>query len=224
MLKDPLVKLSDKLMIEYLAPEEGFRTSYDQLRPVERFFVDAYVASLDPRLAVRSMPFVNKNKSDQATAVDLLKKPIVQAAIAEIMQARAKRYESDTERLRQELSAIAYASQSDYMRLDENGEPYYDLTGVSAEAMAAISEVSVEDYKDGRGENARDVRKVKIKLHDKLRAIEMLLKLNGAISPDSNTVNIQVNNNGGGSSGTPLTIAATPQEAAEAYAAALEND
>src|SRR6202040_623994 len=33
------------------------------------------------------------------------------------------------------------------------------------------SEITVEDYKDGRGEDARDVRRVKLKLHGKKSAL-----------------------------------------------------
>ena len=41
---------------------------------------------------------------------------------------------------------------------------------------AAISEVQTEDYVDGRGEDARSVKKVKVKMHDKLRALDAMAK------------------------------------------------
>jgi hypothetical protein len=36
---------------------------------------------------------------------------------------------------------------------------------------AALQEFTVEDFKDGHGEEARDVRKIRIKMHDKLRPL-----------------------------------------------------
>ena len=59
---------------------------------------------------------------------------------------------------------------ADYTRL-VGSERVVDLTDASLDHLAAVQEIVVEDFKDGRGENARDVRRVKLKLHDKKGAL-----------------------------------------------------
>jgi phage terminase small subunit len=59
----------------------------------------------------------------------------------------------------------------DYMKAGPDGDPYLDFSGLTREQAAALVEVTVEDFKDGRGEDARDVRRVKFKLADKKAAL-----------------------------------------------------
>ena len=57
------------------------------------------------------------------------------------------------------------------MRIGSDGDPSLDFSRLSRDHGAALIEVTVEDFKDGRGENARDVRRVKFKLADKRAAL-----------------------------------------------------
>jgi len=65
----------------------------------------------------------------------------------------------------------------DYMRLGPTGDPVLDFSNLTREQAAALTEVTVDDYLDGRGKNARDVRKVKFKLGDKRAALMDIAKL-----------------------------------------------
>lgn len=96
--------------------------------------------------------------------------------VTEILSAGAKRAEITVERVLEELAKVGFANMQDYMRSGSDGDPYLDFSALTRDQAAALSEVTVEDFKDGRGEDARDVRRVKFKLHDKLGALEKIGK------------------------------------------------
>lgn len=70
-----------------------------------------------------------------------------------------------------ELAKIGFANMQDYMRASPEGDPYLDFSAITRDQAAALSEVTVEDFTDGRGEGSRQVRRVKFKLHDKKGAL-----------------------------------------------------
>jgi phage terminase small subunit len=71
------------------------------------------------------------------------------------------------ERVAVELGRIGFANMGDYMRVGPSGDPVLDFSKLTRERAAALTEVTVDDYLEGRGETAREVRKVKFKLADK---------------------------------------------------------
>lgn len=76
-----------------------------------------------------------------------------------------------TEQVIEELAKIGFANMLDYAKVSGEGEPYISMSEVTRDQAAAIAAFTVEDFKDGRGEDARDVRKVTFKLHDKRAAL-----------------------------------------------------
>jgi phage terminase small subunit len=73
----------------------------------------------------------------------------------------------------------------DYMRVTPEGDPCVDLSTLTREHASALSDFTVEDSTDGRGEEARNVRRVKIKLHDKIGALVQLGKYLGLFAEKS---------------------------------------
>ena len=49
-----------------------------------------------------------------------------------------------------------------------------DLSTATRDQLAALTEITVEDYTDGRAEDAREVKRVRIKMADKRAALELL--------------------------------------------------
>jgi len=70
-----------------------------------------------------------------------------------------------------ELAKLAFANMADYMRVGRDGDPVTDFSNIDRDQAAALSEITVDDFIEGRGEDARAVRRVKFKLHDKRGAL-----------------------------------------------------
>jgi len=110
-------------------------------------------------------------KRNDSNAAQLAANPAIVARVTEINGKAAEKVGVSIQRVLDELSKIGFANMQDYMRSTEAGDPYLDFSQLTPEQAAALAEVTVEDFKDGRGEEARDVRRVKFKLHDKRAAL-----------------------------------------------------
>ena len=95
----------------------------------------------------------------------------VQDRVKEITGKAAERAGVTIERVLNELALIGFSNMQDYMRAGPDGDPYLDFSALTREQAAALVEVTVEDFKDGRGDGARDVKRVKFKLADKRSAL-----------------------------------------------------
>lgn len=200
-----------------------FESAYAQLRGKERIFVEAFLATDNPRMAaIAAFPELASRPSlGDVRALDFMKRPLVKAAIAEKLQPLLRRYDVTTERVVAEIAKIGFANMGDYLRTTSDGDPYINLADLTPEQMAAISEVTVEDFTEGRGEDARDVRRVRFKLHDKLNGLDKLMKRLGAYAPERREFS--------GPNGAPmqhavLTANIPVEQAAELYEAALRGD
>lgn len=211
---------------------EFMLTAYDQLKPTERIFVDAFVATDSPiKAIVAALPSTPVNVQN-VRAIDFLKRPLVQAAIADKIRRVTEKYDVSTDALVRELAFVAKANMRDYVRLTPEGEPFPDFSEVPYEAWAAVKSIKVEDVKDGRGATDpetgkpvdREIRKVSFELHDKLGAIEKLMKKNGAYP----AAQMQLTGANGGPIQTAvdiraITVTMTPEQAADHYARSLEE-
>jgi phage terminase small subunit len=102
---------------------------------------------------------------------ELLRRPAVAAAIAEAQAARAQRMEITADRVVAELAKIGFANMADYMRVGADGDPVLDFSTLTRDQASALIEIAVDDYIDGRGGEARQVRRVRFKLVDKRAAL-----------------------------------------------------
>lgn len=118
--------------------------------------IDAYVAAGYAR--------------NESHASRLARNGKVAARVEELQAAGAERAEIDIARVLTELAKIGFSNMLDYVQIVD-GSPLVDLSRVTREQAAAIAQVVVEDFKDGRGDDVRDVRKVTFKLHDKRAAL-----------------------------------------------------
>jgi phage terminase small subunit len=92
------------------------------------------------------------------------------------VQARSKRTQITADRVVTELAKLAFANLGDYLPEELEADPYKDLQRLDRDRRAALEEVQVEHFVQRRGEDARQVRKVKFKLHDKQSALDSLAR------------------------------------------------
>ncbi len=135
-------------------------------------FCREYLIDFNAAAAARRAGYAEKNAGRQGH--ELLQIQIVHLRIKELTEARNERTDITADRVLDELAKVGFANISDYVRADKGGYVSIDLTKTTVEEFAALGEITVEEFMDGRGEDAREVRKVKLKMIDKLRALDKI--------------------------------------------------
>ena len=107
----------------------------------------------------------NRKKTTLAVvASNLAHEPAVANRIAEIQMQIATRTEITAQRVLEELAKIGFASYGDFLKLDENGRTTVDVTSLTKDQLAVISEMEINTSEDGK-------QRIKVKLHDKRAAL-----------------------------------------------------
>jgi hypothetical protein len=109
-------------------------------------------------------------------------KPHVFEAVQDDKAKRALRTEITADMVIQEIAKIGFASMTRFITIEADGQPRLSLLSTMPDDLDAISEVTTETVIERSGndktENQRlnTIRKTKIKLHDKLAALEKLAR------------------------------------------------
>ena len=91
--------------------------------------------------------------------------------IAALRAGRSERTQVDADRVLRELCLLGFSNMMDFMTPQEDGTAFLDFSNMTRDQAAAIQEFVVDEYMDGRGEEARPVKKTKFKLADKKGAL-----------------------------------------------------
>ena len=83
----------------------------------------------------------------------------------------AERVQVDADRVLRELYLIGFSNMADFGVAYEDGTATLDFSNMSRDQAAAIQEFVVDEYMDGRGEDARPVKRTRFKLADKKGAL-----------------------------------------------------
>ena len=151
--------------------------------PKHELFAQEVAKGVSIGEAYESAGYSAKNiETARACGSRLLTDANIQARVAELQLRGATRTEITIAQCVQELARIGFANMSDYIKTQEDGSAYVDLANLTREQAAAIQEITTEEYKDGRGEDGRDIKRVKIKLADKRAPlVDILRHLGGFI-------------------------------------------
>jgi phage terminase small subunit len=139
-----------------------------RLTPQQALFIEELLVDLDHERAASSVGLPPKKGKS------LAKQYYVRRALELVMAERAARLHVTQDKVVEEYAKLAFANMADYMQTTPDGDPHFDLSRLDRDQKAALSEVTIEDYVDGRGRDAREVKRIKFKLHDKKAALDSL--------------------------------------------------
>lgn len=202
------MSLNDTLDQIYLADPNpmGFQSSYEQLRPAERRFVDAYVsdiASSALKAGKRVADYLKIARPSGVIAHEFLSRPLIRAAITDRCNSISREAEISTIRVLQEVKSLAYSSMKHYIVTGDNGSWDFDLSKLSDEQWAAVKSIKI-------GQNQWGPTKA-LELHAKQPALDMLTRFLGLDQtgvPDPKIIDINPN----------------VRENSQLYATTLEDD
>lgn len=150
----------------------------DGLTERERRFVALYLSNgQNATHAYQALSPAASFNTAKRNGHDLFHRPAVQAALAKAIGKATEKLEISAERVLQEFARIAFSDIQDVVHIDENGVPVIDLTKAKTSGKTAvIAEITQDEYTEGRGDDARAVKRTKVKFHDKLAALNALAK------------------------------------------------
>ena len=134
----------------------------------QALFVREYLVDLNATQAAIRAGYARTRASQHGWR--LKHNPGVAAQIDAAMADRARLEGITAERVLFELALLGFANIMDYFEAGEDGAARPDLSRLTRDQAAAITEVQVEAV----GAAGREVRKVKIKLADKSRNLELI--------------------------------------------------
>ncbi len=139
------------------------------LRGKQQRFVNEYLVDRNATQAAIRAGYSAKTAT--VIGAENLTKPNIKKAI-EVGEAEiAERTKITQDKVMKELEKIGFSNMLDYITITNGGDPVTDFSALTRDQAAAISEIVVEEYTEGRGEDARNVKRTKFKLSDKRSAL-----------------------------------------------------
>jgi phage terminase small subunit len=138
--------------------------------PREERFVALYVENPNGTQAAIAAGY--SPKSAHTIAHRLLKRSKIKDAIATRNAELLLELDFTPARIVREIAKIAGVNMGDFVSIDDEGNPHIDLSGVKRRQLAAVGTVEGPIFEKGRV-----VKAPKIRMHDKLKALDMLAKL-----------------------------------------------
>lgn len=139
-------------------------------------FVQEYLIDLNATQAAIRAGYSPRTSEQQG--LRLLRNARVKEAVQKAMQERNQRVEISQDRILEELARIAFGDLRDAVTWGKEGVTLKESAELTQEQAAAISEVSETSTKEGGS--------TRIKRHDKVKAIELLMRHKGMLNDKLN--------------------------------------
>lgn len=158
------------------------------LNQQQRLFVLEYLKDLNATQAAIRAGYSKKTAAE--IGYENLRKPQIAEEIQKAMKRRANRLEISAERVLKEIAKVAFSDVRDVVTWDEETVKLTPSDQIDPDAAGAISEVSqkVKQLKSAKKNEKASLVTYKVKMYDKMRALEMLarhlgLKAHGVPDP-----------------------------------------
>ena len=104
------------------------------------------------------------------------------------------KYEVTYERVVDELATIAFSNIDSFMAYDKQTGEFvgFDLSKANLREISALGEITVDTYTEGKGEDAQEVKRVRLKPHNKLSALDALMRHAGLSKEKQPTVQVEL--------------------------------
>lgn len=147
----------------------------------EAQFVVEYLIDLNAAQACTRAGY--KSIKSNVTGDRLLRLPRIHDAIKDELNARAARTLVTADKVVREYARLAFANMQDYISVGDDGSATIDLSQLTRDKAAAISEVTIDEIMERSGDvNAKGrptwqkIKRIKFKLGDKKGALDSLAK------------------------------------------------
>lgn len=162
------------------------RPAYHQLTPAQRKFVDMFIADIETAAVKTSRRMTDVLHDTRTDGNPMLEFALVRAAIADRVRELQEGQELNIYRTLKELRAMAYSNIANYLHIDSDGSPTFDLSIATPEQMSAVKsiEITENEVKTKHGDVTK-TRKFKFTLHDKVAALDKTMRYQGLLSDDN---------------------------------------
>lgn len=149
------------------------------LPPRYAAFIDAYMIDFNGTKAARAAGFQGNAVTLATTASRIVRNVQVRAEIIRRRHAIAEAMEGiSKERVMYELASVGLSNMAEMGPMFGDGDVSEKLGNLTRTQAAAVKEIVVEEFRDGRSD-WRTVRRTKFKLHEKGAALRLLSEMNG---------------------------------------------
>lgn len=139
----------------------------------DELFVLSYLTHFDAGQAWLDVTPKGSKKTANSNGWKWLQKPSIRKLLQKMAADKIKKANVEADRLIEELERIAFLDPAEFMTIEDDGQPSLDLTAITPENRRLMQiEFGIGVSKDGDR-----IRTYKVKPHDKMEAIEKLLKL-----------------------------------------------
>ncbi|GIP14383.1 terminase [Paenibacillus montaniterrae] len=152
-----------------------------KLTAKQKLFVKEYLIDLNATQAAIRAGYSSKTANEQGAR--LLANVSIQAAIQAAMSKREQRTEITADRVLRELAAVGFAQAVDVVRVvsreTNNGHVYQTVEIIETDQLPADTKIAIAAIKEGK-------HGIEVKMHDKLKALEMLGRHLGLFDDSAN--------------------------------------